>query len=72
MKLEVKFEGGRARKQAAAVPPFGPAFDPEIIAKTETLEIHGSDFKDPGADYCEFRAFDAEGTLIATKRMEGY
>ncbi len=72
MNLHAKFEGGRARKQAEAVPPFGPAFAPEIIAKTETLEIHGSSFKDPGADFCEFRAFDAEGTLIATKRVEGY
>jgi hypothetical protein len=72
MNLEVKFDGGRARKQAAAPPPFGPAFAPEIVARTERLEVHGSSFKDPGADFCEFRAFDAEGTLIATKRMEGY
>lgn len=72
MKLEVKFQGGRARKQAAAPPPFGPEFNPEIVARTERLEVHASEFKDAGADFCEFRAFDAEGTLIATKKINGY
>jgi hypothetical protein len=72
MKLDVKFEGGRARKQAAAPPPFGPAFCPEIVERTETLEIHGSEVSDTGPDYCEFRAINAEGTIIGTKRINGY
>jgi len=72
MKLDVKFEGGRARKQAAAPPPFGPAFCPEIVSMTETLEVHGSEIKDPGPDYCEFRAINAEGAIIGTKRINGY
>jgi hypothetical protein len=72
MNLDVKFEGGRARKQASATPPFGPAFSAEIVAKTETLEVHGTEISDPGPDYCEFRAFNAEGNLIGTKRVNGY
>jgi len=72
MKLDVKFEGGRARKQAAAPPPFGPAFEPEIVAKTETLEVHGSEIRDPGADFCEFRALDAGGHIVGIKKLEGY
>ncbi|MEI6339827.1 MAG: hypothetical protein WCQ57_14800 [Verrucomicrobiota bacterium] len=72
MKIQVKFEGGRARKQASAPPPFGPEFSPEIIARIETLEVHGSELKDPGPDFCEFRAFDAVGHPIGTKRVNGY
>ena len=72
MKLDAVFEGGRARKQAAAPPPFGPAFSPEIVARTETLEVHGSEISDPGPDYCVFRAFDASGKLVGTKKVEGY
>jgi len=72
MKLDVKFEGGRARKQAAAPPPFGPGFIPEIVSMTETLEVHGSEVNEPGPDYCEFRAINAEGTIIGTKRINGY
>lgn len=68
MKLEVRFEGGRARKQAAAPPPFGPAFETDIVGNTETLEVHGSELKDAR----EFRAFDAEGNLVGTKRVEDY
>ncbi len=71
MKVEVTFTGGRARKQAAAPPPFGPGFSTEIIEKTETLEVWGTEFKDPGPDYCEFRAIDANGVRIALKRLEG-
>jgi len=71
MKPDVKFEGGPARKQAAAPPPFGPGFNAEIVAGTETLEVHGSEISDPGPDYCEFRAINAEGTIIGTKRVNG-
>ncbi len=72
MNLQAKFTGGRAKTQAAAPPPFGPAFSPEVVAKTETLEIHATSFKDPGTDYCEFRAFDAAGNLVGTIKLEGY
>ena len=72
MTIAVKFEGGRARKQAAATPPFGPGFCPEIVARTETLEVHGSEISDSGPDYCEFRAIDAGGNIIGIKRINGY
>ena len=72
MKLEATFEGVRARKQASAPLPFGPAFDATIVERTETLEVHGSGLKDPGTDFCEFRAMDAGGTILATKRVKGY
>ena len=72
MKVEVTFTGGRARKQAAAPPLFGPGFSAEIIEKTETLEVWGTEFKDPGPDYCEFRAIDAKGVLLGQRRIGGY
>ena len=65
-------KGKEARENAAAAPPFGPRFSPEVVAKTKTLEVHGSEFSDPGPDYCEFRAFDAQGNLIGSKRVDGY
>jgi hypothetical protein len=71
VKLESKFEGGRARKQAAAPSPFGPSFDADIVAKTQTLEVHSSKFKAPGRDRYEFSAFDTSGHLVGQKRIEG-
>ena len=72
MNLHAKFTGERARKQAVLQPPFGPGFDAGIVGKTETVEVFGSGFKDPGSDFCEFRAFDAKGELISTGRIGGY
>ncbi len=72
MRLVEKFTGDAARQSAAAKPPFGVGFSPEVVAKTETLEVHGSEFSDPGPDYCEFCAFDALGNLIGSKRVDGY
>ena len=65
-------KGKEARENAAAAPPFGPGFSPEVVAMTEALEVHGSEFSDPGIDYCEFRAFDAGNNLVGTKRVDGY
>lgn len=72
MNLIAKFTGEAARKEAAGKPPFGAGFNAEIVAKTETLEVHGSELKDPGPDYCEFRAINAGGNIIGTKRVNGY
>lgn len=72
MNLFAKFMGESARKEAASKPPFGAGFKAEIVAKTETLEVHGSGLKDAGGDFCEFRAFDANGTLLGTKKVKGY
>ena len=54
------------------MPPFGPGFGEDVRAAVEKLEVWGTSASDPGADYCEFRAFDAQGTAIGTKRVDGY
>jgi len=72
MKLIEKFTGDAAKQSAAAKPPFGVGFSAEIVTKTETLEVHGSEVNDPGPDYCEFRAFDASRNLVGTRRVNGY
>ena len=72
MKLIEKFTGVQAKQSAASKPPFGVGFSEEIVSKTETLEVHGSELKDTGPDYCEFRAIDAGGNIIGTKRVNGY
>jgi len=72
MNLHAKFTGVRARKQAAATPPLGPCFSEEIVERIEILEVHGTSISDAGPDYCEFRAFDARGNLVGTKRVQGY
>lgn len=66
------WEGEKARTEAAAPAPFGPAFTPEVVAKTTRLELWGSSFTDPGADWCEHRAFDASGALLDKRRRAGY
>jgi hypothetical protein len=61
--------GADARETAARKPPFGPGIDRVDINR---LEVWASGLKDPGDDYCEFRVFDADGTLLASRRVEGY
>ena len=72
MNLIAKLTGEAARKEAAGKSPFGAGFSEEVATKTETLEVHGSEICDPGPDYCEFRAFDARGNTVGTKRVNGY
>ncbi len=72
MKLIEKFTGVQAKQSAASKPPLGVGFSEEIVSKTEVLEVHGSEVSDPGPDYCEFRAIDAGGNIIGTKRVNGY
>jgi hypothetical protein len=67
-----KSEGAQARKEAAEAPPFGPGFPPDIVARTERLEIWCSRFEDPGPDYSEVKAFDAQGQLLGSRCQDGY
>ena len=67
-----KLEGDMARRTARQAAPFGAGFPVEIVEKTELLEIHGSSITDPGPDFCEFKAFDAEGMKIGERRVAGY
>jgi len=70
--LIAKFTGNQAKQSAASKPPSGAGFSEKIVSKLETLEVHGSEVNDPGPDYCEFRAIDAAGNIIGTKRVNGY
>ena len=72
MHLEQKCTGNDARELAASSPPFGPGFGTDVASRTETIEVWGSSFGDPGSDFCEFRAFDAGGGEIARTRIGGY
>lgn len=72
MHLIETHSGETARQKAVETPPFGPGFDSATAAKTETLEVWGSSFKDPGPDCCEFRALDSTGALINRRTIGGY
>ena len=65
-------DGEEAKKQASERAPFGPGFPEPVVAMTVRLEVWGSSFKDDGGDWCEFRAFDAQGKSLATRRIDGY
>ena len=65
-------QGQMARQKAQEKPPFGPGFTVDDAQKVGRLELWGSSFSDPGGDWCEWRAFDAEGKLLAKRRSSGY
>jgi hypothetical protein len=67
-----KHEGETAKTVAATAAPIGPGFPADVIEKMARLEVWGSGFKDPGPDYCIFKAFDAEGKEIRTRTVGGY
>jgi hypothetical protein len=64
--------GDKAREAAEMLPPFGPGLERRIVNILETLEVSVTDFRDPGGEYCEWKAFDRMGTRIATRRVRGY
>ena len=64
--------GAQARSQAAERPPFGPGFPPDLVERTEVLTITGSSFNDPGGDWTAFTITDAAGTVLGTRRVNGY
>ncbi len=72
MRLLEKIAGEKARQLADMLPPFGPRFERGIINRLETLHVHCSEMSDPGADFCQFEGFDADGQLIGTMRFRGY
>lgn len=61
-----------AQEVAKTREPFGPGFPNTVVEKIAKLEVWGSSLKDPGGDYCEFRAFDADGKTIDSRRLGGY
>jgi hypothetical protein len=52
--------------------PFGPGLPDSVVSRIEKLEVVGSSFNDPGADWCELGAYDADGKLITSRRVMGY
>ena len=70
--IEKHEEQESAQRAAKTGTPFGPGFPVEIVEKTVRLEVWGSSFKDPGDDWCEFRAFDADGNKVGERRVVGY
>jgi hypothetical protein len=64
--------GEKARKEARMPRPLGPGLPDNVVSRVEKLEVVGSSFDDPGADWCEFRAYDADGELITCRRVMGY
>ena len=69
-KVEESF-GEQARKNATNC-MLGMGLAKDIADKVEKLEVWGTSFSDPGPDYTEMVAYDAEGTKLATVRREGY
>jgi hypothetical protein len=64
--------GEKARKEARTPRPFGPGLPDSVVSRIEKLEVVGSSFNDPGADWCEFRGYDADGKIITSRRVMGY
>jgi len=54
--------------------PCGPGrrFEPDQVEAAVLMEIHGSDFNEPGDDYCLFILKDEIGREIAQRRIAGY
>jgi hypothetical protein len=52
--------------------PWAPGVASALAAQIERLELIASSFTDPGADWREWRAYDAQGKQIATRRRAGY
>lgn len=70
--LRDSYSGQQAREQAEEQPPLGPGMPQDILPHIEKLEVWASKFEEPGPDYCEFRAFNAKGERIFTKKVDGY
>lgn len=64
--------GTRAVQMAAERIPFGPGFPAEIVKLTSKIEVYGSDFDEPGPDYCLFRVFNESGQTVGERRVNGY
>jgi len=52
--------------------PCGRSFETHEIERAAIMEIYGSDFNEPGPDYCLFILKDAAGGEIAQRRIAGY
>ena len=69
-KVEESF--GKQAKKNAADWPFGMGLSKDMAEKVEKLEVWGTSLTDPGPDYTDMIAFDADGNKLAHVRQEGY
>ncbi len=55
---------------ATTTPPFGPGFDPTVVAQADRMDVWGTTEAAP-EDYTEFRLLK-DGHIIAVARIPGY
>ena len=67
MNLVYTYTGRIAREEAAAKPPDGAGFNARVVARTESLEVYR-----PKCTDCELHAIDADGNILAKKKVKGY
>jgi hypothetical protein len=70
--VDLTLEGDAARLRAEKKGFSEPSFSAETAARTVKLELVCSSFSDPGEDWCEWRAYDATGQVIAQTLSNGY
>jgi hypothetical protein len=58
-------------REAKTGAPFGPGFSQEQIDASDSMQVWGSSFSDPGGDYVEFKLFNGE-KVVAERRLAGY
>jgi len=61
----------KMKQTATQSAPFGPGFDQETVEQADSMQVWGSSFDDPGADFVEFQLFNGD-KMIAKKRVGGY
>jgi hypothetical protein len=49
-----------------------PKFSDEEVAKATKMEVWGTTFDHPGADFCEFRLINEKDEIILKTRVDGY
>ena len=62
----------KARMQPSPMPLDGKGFTPAEVESAALMEIYGSDYSEPGPDYCVFVLVDSSGRKIAERRIAGY
>ena len=72
MNLMAEISGEKARSMAELKPPFGPGFDRNLALQIEVLQLHCSELRDEGSDFCDFIGFDRTGRVVASERMGGF
>jgi len=66
-----KYEGPAAKTKAENDGWLEPNMR-DVREKVERLELLGSSFSDPGADFCEWIAYDENGAILSTRTINGY